>query len=1036
VTYDVHDAEGDTLRVDLLVSADGGALFRVPVAQCTGDWGSAVAPGTNRHIAWNAAEDWDARFTTQAVFRVVATEVGARTNAYLIIDLSEGASADDYPTLNWTGTPRQLVSQFPVKTTRLALARLPGATFEMGSPVDEPGRYADETRRTVSLTRDVDVGVFEVTREQWHRVMGTGTVTDATHPVENANWDALRGGQWPGGDRAPATNSFIGRLRERTGLDVDLPTEAQWEYACRAGEGGPLNSGEPLTPWNLSRVGWVSINATPNGTAAPVGACAPNAWGLYDSHGNVAEWCLDRYTPTPTNLPGSDPEGAAGGEARVLRGGSRFDIPRDCRTAARHYALPDSLAPGRGCRLVVNHREALLPPAVHSPHTTWADSPPTTVDTMPGVTATASHTWGGGDARRVYIKNCGGAAGSGWSLLDVQGDMTVSASLSDPFTVELVSLSEDGADGPSTGFTNDREHAWQIVSCSGVLQPFDPSAIRVDATHFAHDLGEGGFVVASTDHGLDLLFSTNPPVHSSGKGIGVNFSRAGDGVMGEDDVAGVMLQDHWNDAPIPATVGQTATILAGGVIDDSGAVVPGASVSWEVGESTGTLFGELEGGPPFSTADHRLMENWLTTSSSNEAGGILVGVRGIPYPRYDLILYCDRKNDLNEQRTAFVVREGTNFAGTVLGMHVVVDPLRAHFGGTFAESATSGATGNYAVVRGLAATSFAVSAYGTAATPRAQLNAIQIRKISPDPETSRSPKAAWALDETTGQIVYDGGPAALHATRGTTSAGDLEDPAIGQPGMLGHAYAFSQADGDRVMLSHHISRFTSDTSGTVSLWFRSGSTLRQPLLDFGETATTDRLLFELLGSKLRFLVRDNDLNTIDLVTAGDYTDGDWHHVAVSLAAATNGNEVVFVVDGRVPALGTAVQSGDWFAAVNAPNIFTLGYERRQNATFALEGALDDVAIWDEPMSTGEAIALYRLGRHPELAYNALEASRLLGLHSARLDVVVVRDRSWIRFSGTPGGAGDLEPSGRDFTLWLTETSGVRTEPPGTVLIVR
>jgi len=1037
VTYDVHAAEGYTLRVDLLVSEDGGALFRVPVAQCTGDWGADVAPGTNRHIAWNAGEDWDAHFTTQAVFRVVATDAEARTNAYLVIDLSGGASADEYPTLGWTGTPRQLVSRFPVKTTNLALVRLPGGTFEMGSPTNEPGRYADETRRAVSLTRDVDVGVFEVTREQWYRVMGTGAVTDATRPVEDVDWAVLRGGQWPGGDRAPATNSFIGRLRERTGLDVDLPTEAQWEYACRAGGGGPLNSADALTPWNLSRLGRVSANATPNGAAAPVGACAPNAWGVYDAHGNVAEWCLDRYTPTPASLPSSDPEGAVSGGARVWRGGSRFDIPRDCRAAARHYALSNSPALGRGCRLVVNHQEALLPPAVCSPHTASADSASTTVDTMPGVTVTASHTWGGGDARRVYIKDCGGSAGGGWSLLDVQGDMCVIASASDPFTMQVASLSDDGTNGPAAGFANDQERAWRIVTCSGVLQPFDPSAIRIDTTHFAHDLGEGGFVVSATNDGLDLLFSTNLPAQSQGTLIGVNFSSAGDGVMGEDDVAGVISQSHWNDAAIPDTVGQTATIQAGYVVDDTGAVVPGASVSWEVGESTGVPAGELEGGPPFSTADHRLMENWLTTSSSNEAGGIRVAIRGVPYPHYDLILYCDRRNDINEQQTALAVREGTNFAGTVLGTHVVVDPLQVHFGGVFAESATSGATGNYVVVRALAASNLTVSAYGTAATPRAQLNAIQLRERSPDPETPGAPKAHWALDETTGQVVRDYGPDELHGTRGTTSVGDLEDPEIGQPGTLGYAYAFSETDRDRVTLSQHISRFASDTSGAVSLWFRTASTLRQPLLDFGETTTSDRLLLELPSSrKLRFLIRDNGINTVDLTTSEDYADGNWHHVVVSQTAATNGTEVVFVVDGRVPALGTAVRAGDWFAAINAPNIFTLGFERRTKYTYALEGALDDVAVWDEPMSTGEAIALYNLGHHPELAYNALEASRLFGLHAAQLDVVVVRDRSWTRFSDTLGSPGALQQFGRHFTLWLTETSGVRTTPPGTVLIVR
>lgn len=1028
VTYDVLDAEGDALRVDLLFSADGGELFGVPTSQCTGDWGTDVTPGANRQIVWNAGEEWDAQYSTQAVFRVVATDADSRTNAYLIVDLSGGPSTNAYPTLSWTGTPRQLVAQFPVKTTHLAFVRLPSATFEMGSPADEQGRDADEARHTVSLTRDLDVGVFEVTQEQWYHVMGTatGSVTDGTHPVGGVDWDFVRGGQWPGGDRAPATNSFIGCLRQRTGLDIDLPTEAQWEYACRAGEGGPLNSGAPLTPSDLSRIGRVSINATPNGTAAPVGTFAPNAWGLYDAHGNVAEWCLDRYTPTPTNLPSSDPEGAASGESRVLRGGSRSDVPRDYRAAARHYALPDSDAPGQGCRLVANHPDAQLSPASPSPHTASTDSSPNVIDTVPGVTVTTSHAWAGGDSRRVYIQDCTDIAGKGWSLLEVQGDLTVGASPSDPFTVQLVSLSHDGTNGPATGFTNDRQQAWQIVSCSGGLQGFETSAIRIDATTFANDLGTGGFLVSATNGGLDLVFITDLPAPPQGTAIGVNFSSVGDGVLAVEDVAGIVPQGYWNDAPVPATVGQATTLGAGEVLDEAGGMVPGAWVSWEVGE-TSTPFGELEGGPPFATPDYCLMENWLTTSSSGEANGIHVGIGGVPYARYDLILYCDRRNTTIEQETAFVVREGTNFAGTVLGTHVVIDPLGTQFSGTFLESSVSGAAGNYVVFRGLSASDLTVTAYGTASTPRAQLNAVQIRERSPELETPRTPKAFWALDESSGQIVYDQGPDARNGLLGTTGAVDLEDPAIAQPGPLGHAYAFSQIDGDRVTLSHHIVHFDSDASGAVSLWFRTGSGLRQPLLAFGESNTTDRLLLELLGDKLRFLIRDNSQNTVDLITAEDFTDGSWHHVVVS-QAATNGGQLVFVVDGSTPGLSTAVHSVDWFSSINAPDIFTLGYERRFSYTYALEGALDDIAIWDEPLSAAEASAIYALGDHPELAYNALEASRLLALHASQLDAVVLHGRVWTRFANTPGSPGVLEASDHRVALWITDSSGVRTVP--------
>jgi len=356
VFYDLHDADGDMARVDLMMSDNGGQTFRVLETGCTGDWGTDVPPGVDRHIEWDAGVDWDAHCTTQAVFRVVADDAESHTNAYILIDLSPGAQASHYPVQSWTGTPRRLNQTFPVGTTMLALVRLSAGSVQMGSPVDEEGRYGDEDERAVQLSRGFSVGVFEVTQEQWFRVMGTeaGACAAATNPVESVDWDSVRGGYWPENDRAAATSSFVGRLRQRAGLDVDLPTEAQWEYACRAGQSGPLNSGAPLRTWNLARIGRFSGNWPSGNAPTHVGGYAPNAWGLYDMHGNVAEWCLDRHTPTPTDLPATDPVGPESGNARLLRGGSRLDIGRDCRSAVRKYALPHGRSSGWGFRIVIN----------------------------------------------------------------------------------------------------------------------------------------------------------------------------------------------------------------------------------------------------------------------------------------------------------------------------------------------------------------------------------------------------------------------------------------------------------------------------------------------------------------------------------------------------------------------------------------------------------------------------------------------------------------------------------------------------------
>ena len=283
---------------------------------------------------------------------------------YLVVDLSGGQNAKRYPvTALRDGPPPGIDSgdRFPnlskgrlgnlppqpnaYKTAQLVLRRIPAGRFLMGSPADEPGHEPDEVQHEVLLTRDFYAGVFETTQAQYQFIMGVNPATlvklpDA--PVDNVSWIEARGGKWPGG--RPAPESFLGRLSAKTGIAFDLPTDAQWEYACRAGTTTSYNSGQNLTNAKgrdaaMDEVGWYEHNA--GGKTHPVGLKLPNVWGLYDFHGNLWEWCLDWFHMMTTR-PMADPVGPENEPGRLLRGGWWKDAPDNCRSAERTGGEPDA----------------------------------------------------------------------------------------------------------------------------------------------------------------------------------------------------------------------------------------------------------------------------------------------------------------------------------------------------------------------------------------------------------------------------------------------------------------------------------------------------------------------------------------------------------------------------------------------------------------------------------------------------------------------------------------------------------------------
>ena len=200
----------------------------------------------------------------------------------------------------------------------MKLAYIPAGEFDMGSAAGEKGHEEDEARHRVKITHAFRLGATEVTQSQWKAVMGQrrGKFEGDDRPVEEVSWTDAK--------------AFCEKLSKADGKTYRLPTEAEWEYACRAGAAGRFG-GE-----KLADLAWFDDNA--DAATHPVAAKKPNAWGLYDMHGNVAEWCADAYAPGYPSGTVADPSGPAEGKGRVVRGGSFASLERGCRSASRSSA--------------------------------------------------------------------------------------------------------------------------------------------------------------------------------------------------------------------------------------------------------------------------------------------------------------------------------------------------------------------------------------------------------------------------------------------------------------------------------------------------------------------------------------------------------------------------------------------------------------------------------------------------------------------------------------------------------------------------
>jgi len=275
-----------------------------------------------------------------------------------------------------TGCKKEKVDNNDPILLKLTFVQIPAGTFTMGSPTTEVYRSNDETEHQVSLSA-FKMSKYEITNAQYAAFLNSksignnGLYATGTYPTEvliyassgNFDWGLhYTGGQWvpvAGYENYPVINvKWYGAAEFATYAGGSLPTEAQWEYACRGNTITPFNTGECLSneqanySWSSTYTTCTNTIRIEPGTTKSVGTYTANNYGLYDMHGNIWEWCSDWYGTYPTTTQ-RNPTGASVGMARVFRGGSWNGEARFCRSAYRANYYPDSYTNFIGFRIAL-----------------------------------------------------------------------------------------------------------------------------------------------------------------------------------------------------------------------------------------------------------------------------------------------------------------------------------------------------------------------------------------------------------------------------------------------------------------------------------------------------------------------------------------------------------------------------------------------------------------------------------------------------------------------------------------------------------
>ena len=337
------------------VGFNGDTGLTVFPTHFTGDGATNTVKAGKHTMVWDAKADLGNLFSSKNF--QIKMYAGKKLSRYIVIDISGGTNATEYAIRHSIEGPN--LADDTCRTTEIWMRLIPPGTFMMGSPEDELGRSDNEDLHKVTLTKPFYMGVFEVTQRQWELVMGERPSYFRSNyevrPVERISWRVIRG-YW--GDFAPNSQnvgggSFLGKLRLRTkNTGFDLPSEAQWEYTCRAGGVTPFNAdsrgladtfGAPFLNSIAQYYGNSGANASYNetslNTTIKVGSLLPNKLGLYDMHGNVDEWCRDSYNEHLGPYEMTDPidiTNWSSHSVRIYRGGSWVAFANGIRSAQRY----------------------------------------------------------------------------------------------------------------------------------------------------------------------------------------------------------------------------------------------------------------------------------------------------------------------------------------------------------------------------------------------------------------------------------------------------------------------------------------------------------------------------------------------------------------------------------------------------------------------------------------------------------------------------------------------------------------------------
>ena len=391
VKYDLDEAAVVTMDVLTNGISIGGANIQAVGGDCF----KKVAAGNDHVVEWDPWLSWpDQKFGAGVVSVRMTAWALDNTPDYMVVDISAAAQPNTqayYPSADFL--PGGLLSNQNYRTTKLVMRKIMAKDVEwtMGSTAFETERNASrEATQQVTLTNNYYIGVFPITQEQWGLIQTSRVAPSyfanladrSMRPVEQVSYNEIRNAansttantayDWPA---APNSGSFLGLLRTKTGIDFDLPCEAQWEFAARAGngstkwgDGSGIQNQNPDANLNLlgryrANGGGTNPAASSDATTgtAIVGTYKPNDWGIYDMSGNVWEWCLDWYQDNISTLGGKvniNPSNSAqtlsgsAGSNRTVRGGGCTSVASECRPAFRTGRGPSSSEQYRGFRVI------------------------------------------------------------------------------------------------------------------------------------------------------------------------------------------------------------------------------------------------------------------------------------------------------------------------------------------------------------------------------------------------------------------------------------------------------------------------------------------------------------------------------------------------------------------------------------------------------------------------------------------------------------------------------------------------------------